>query len=224
MSFIKILYNGEKDTQLSALGERILYYTDYRNFSSVHTQTNESIESQVKCPAVPTYKEVDGEYIETTDFNASIPYYIEEGTLEVDCPACGQQSERPGYLKGDDNKYYICPRCGGKGTLIMAINPSLIISINVSQNSLEEDGYAVSYRVVPGGKTGQTNTNMNSIVIENENFVDKSDYILVRNHWQNLLNKLEEYYNKTSNINVNFYTTVKQRYQERLKEINDLIE
>lgn len=221
MGFIKISYNGN-DTELHKLGDRILYYTDYRNFSAVQNKTNASIETQVKCPGIPTYKEVDGEYIATNDFSESVQYYIEDGTLEVDCPACGQQSGKEGYLKGDDGKYYICPRCGGTGHLIMAIDPSPIISINVSQNTLEEDGYAVTYRIVPGGQSGQSNTNMTSIVIENEQFVDPSNIDTIINYWQELENKLDAYYRTTEKVNDNFYATIAKNYQEKRAELQEL--
>ena len=44
MGFIKIPYNGN-DTELYKLGDKILYYKDMRNFSTIQNRVNANIET-----------------------------------------------------------------------------------------------------------------------------------------------------------------------------------
>ena len=218
MGFIQIPYDGEKNVTVHKIGDKILYYTDSRNFVLVKNQPLASIETQVKCTGIKTYKKIDNEYVPTNEYNNAIDYYTEEGTLEVDCPACGNLSGKPGYLKGDDDKYYICPRCGGTGKLIVATDFAPIISTTVSQNSPEEDGYEVIYRIVPDESLSINSANMTSIVIESDQFLEHASLVDILEFWENLAQNLDEYY-RNEDLNDNFYNNYSDKYREKINEL-----
>lgn len=218
MGFIKIPYNGN-DTELYKLGDKILYYKDMRNFSTVQNRVNANIETQVKCPGVRTYSLIDDKYIATNNFSESVEYYIEDGTLEVDCPACGERSQKPGFLIGDDNKYYPCPRCKGKGTLIAATTPAPIVNININQISLEEDGYIVEYKVVPGDETLSTTL----LSVEYETFLDATTLISILTYWVELIFNLKQYYKSTEKVSDVFFNEFLDEYIDHIKELQVLI-
>ena len=140
------------------IGTTINYFVNSRNFTALDKMFSENktddlntIEKYFNANKNNIYIIADNDYTlidSDATYNKNTSYYMEDGTIQMDCPACTRINPR-GTIKGEDNVEYTCPKCGGKGVLYHTTVPVKIIGITVSVTDNTAAGYSIRYRVVP---------------------------------------------------------------------------
>lgn len=168
MGYIRIKYKeGGVDISCPAIDDKINYRTTDRKFtvltktkaldllgnpSSDTEEAKSPIKTVVEGSEIETFKYTDNANYVTTDYyiDDGTKYYFEDGTAISECPAC---KNRPGFIKGDDDQYYTCPKCKGRTTIIRTTIPATVLGLTLSQTSLDEGGFDLKYKIVPNGST-----------------------------------------------------------------------
>ena len=136
-------YEGTADKTFLLILELIDYYVSSPNY----VKLTENIEASVTNSNIKTYiKTGKGTYILTTTYEENMVYYIESGTVQSNCSACGGD----GRIAYEDNTGFCqCPVCQGSGKRILNNVGTPIVGISFSQEHLAAGGYKVFYKIVP---------------------------------------------------------------------------
>lgn len=157
---ISIPTNGANLTTY-AINSTIKYYVNSRNFTTLdkmfekykEDHSDAKIEDYFNSNKNLIYIITDNNYVlidSSATYDKDKYYYMEDGTAEINCPACSRVAPI-GTIKGEDNVEYTCPKCGGKGKVYHTTHGVKVIGITVSVNDNTATGYAIRYRVVPYG-------------------------------------------------------------------------
>lgn len=138
-------YEGAENKTFLQIGEKIDYYVSSPNY----VKLTENIEASVTNNNIKTYiRNADGTYTLTTTYEENTVYYIESGTVQSSCSACGGD----GRIAYEDNTGFCqCPVCQGSGKRILNNVGTPIVGISFSQEHLAAGGYKVFYKIVPVG-------------------------------------------------------------------------
>ena len=147
---------------VKGIGSSIKYFVNTRNFSTLDKMfekykkdhTSATIEDYFTSNKENIYVIVDNDYVKTSDtsYNKNTYYYMEDGTQQINCPACSRINPK-GTIAGEDGVQYTCPKCNGKGIVYHTTNAVKVMGITVAVNDQTTTGYSIHYKIVPYGGT-----------------------------------------------------------------------